>query len=383
MYKDNYKNLLFTGGHHNSAVAVIDYIQSNFPHIKIFWVGKKYIPHTKKLLPEYNEVTKRGVEYHKINTGKVFRTTSIKYIPQVVYNLLLIPFGFLQAFFILSKIKPDVIVSFGGYIAVPIVVVGKVFYRISVISHEQTAVLGLANKTTAKYSEKICVSWPIENYVVSDDIKKKMIYTGLPVRKVILDLVNNNAEFIKLFDNSNRTLYVTGGKSGAQFLNKLVYESFDEIIKDFNLIWQCGPSKVEYGFNFIKEFLNNKPENVREHVILQEYFNEDEIGNVFYTSDIVLSRGGAHTTYELVLMQKPSILIPIPWASNNEQYKNAEIVKNIGLAEILDQNSTNTEEFINILFKMKENIDKYKVVNDIKLPLDGQKRVAKEIIKLL
>ncbi len=116
--------------------------------------------------------------------------------------------------------------------------------------------------------------------------------------------------------------------------------------------------------------------------MLKKYiFDEGEISYIYKKCDLVISRGGAHTVYELATKSKKAIIIPIPWSSGNEQYKNAKILADLGIAKILEQEDTDSK-------KLKEEIYKSlsaKVVKvpDDAIPLDGTKNVANEIFRIL
>jgi UDP-N-acetylglucosamine--N-acetylmuramyl-(pentapeptide) pyrophosphoryl-undecaprenol N-acetylglucosamine transferase len=130
---------------------------------------------------EYREITSLGIPFYELHAGKVYKTLNIK-------RLLKVPYGFFQAFYLLLKIRPNVIVSFGGYLAVPAVVAGW-FLGIPSLTHEQTVVSGYANKAVAFFVKKILITWPSsEKYYP----KNKVEIVGLPLRKEIFEKKSNN-----------------------------------------------------------------------------------------------------------------------------------------------------------------------------------------------
>lgn len=356
--------LLFTGGHHNSALATVDWLIEMGLALKFSWIGMKNSP-------EYSEVSKRPVKFYTINAGKLFRTTSPRYIPAVIVNILKIPFGFIQTFVILIKDRPNLVISFGGFLAVPVVVCSWIL-RIPAVTHEQTIVIGLANKIISKFAMKIYVSWPIEKYNVSKSTRAKMMYTGLPLRKEILEA----AGFRKNLNNKEKIIYVTGGKQGAEFLNNIVLESVDKLLQKYRLIWQCGEKDYEY----LNKKLANLSKEKRERIVLKKYFYEWEIGEVLGNCDLIISRGGAHTVYEIGVLKIPAIIIPIPWSSHNEQYLNAKVLEDAGIAMVLDQeNLTSTALLTEVQNVLKMKIDS----NKLNLKLNGQENLGNEILKIL
>ena len=110
--------LVFVGGHHTTALAVIDVLQVENPNLAIFWIGHRFsMWGDKNDSVEYRDITARYIPFYDLKAGKFYHT----YNP---LKLLRIPFGFFQAFYYLLKIRPVLIVSCGGYLAVPVVIVG-------------------------------------------------------------------------------------------------------------------------------------------------------------------------------------------------------------------------------------------------------------------
>src|SRR3990167_1825478 len=311
------KKVLFTGAHHNSALALLDWMKANTTEeLEFIWVGRKFVPGSDVLAPEYKEVSARNIRFFDIKAGKLYRFTDFRFIWPFLKNLFLIPGGFITAYKILSKEKPQLIVSFGGYIAVPVAIVGWLL-GIRSVSHEQTLSIGLANQIIYLFTRKIYTAWPIEYY--PSNYRDKMSFVGLPLKEKFLSQVAG-AEKID-FADEKPVLYVTGGKNGSHVINSAVIKAFDVLIRSFNIIWACGFLTGKYNYDYLNSVIKDKGHLSK--VLLKEYFGEDEIGKIFNTADIVVSRSGAHTVYELMYLKKPSLLIPIPWSSNNEQYKNA------------------------------------------------------------
>jgi UDP-N-acetylglucosamine--N-acetylmuramyl-(pentapeptide) pyrophosphoryl-undecaprenol N-acetylglucosamine transferase len=371
--------LLFIGGHHNSALATIDWLRENSSEFEYFWIGKKNVD-SKNVSPEYTEVTAKDIPFYDLKAGKLFRTRSLLYIPQVIWNLILIPVGFFQAISYLRHLKPDLIVSFGGYLSVPVVLAGHLM-KIRSVLHEQTATIGLANEISSKYADKILTTWPIDFY--SDEkksIQAKMEYTGLPIRNSI----HISHEKINFPRQDQKTIYITGGKSGSLFINKTVIEIIDELSDEYNLIWSAGRRVGEADYSAATNAVNQLDESKRENIHLKEYFLESEIGKVFATSDFLITRGGAHTIYELALIKKPAIVIPIPWVSKNEQYKNGKILEQFGLARVLDQESLTPYTLLAAIEQFSQEIDNIKEVAKDKsfVPSNGQEKVGHAIIEI-
>lgn len=314
--------IVITGGHHSSALPVIKRLSDDYPGTKIYWFGHKFSAlGDKNATLEFREITALEIPFYDIKAGKFYRTFNIK-------RLLKIPFGFFQCLYLLAKIKPDAIMSFGGYIAVPTVLAGKV-WGIPSITHEQTAVAGWANRLISKYCQKILISWKESEKFFPTN---KTAFVGLPLRKEIFESKSNNF----IFENNLPIVYITTGKIGSHVINKTIGECLEGLLAFCNIIHQCGDNSV---FNDY-DMLRGKAKSMVSHLgvyYLRKFVLEDEIGEAYLKSRLVLSRAGAHTTAELLALNKSCVLIPIPWVSHNEQYENAKLLVKVGLGSILDE----------------------------------------------
>lgn len=375
------KKILFTGAHHNSALALLDWMNKNSQDsLEFVWVGRQFAPGNKSAYTaEYNEVTARGIKFINLVTGKFYRFSNPKYFLIFLKNLFLIPIGFINAGKIMISEKPDLIVSFGGYIAVPVVIMGRIL-NIKCVTHEQTLVVGLANQIIYLFVDKIYTAWPVINY--ADEYKAKIEYVGLPLREKFLQQIASKEKFNFLEDSarSKAVIYITGGKNGSQLINEMVYGCLDVLLQNFNLIWACGTFKGDYDHAFLKQALNDR--GLESNILLQEYFGEDEIGKVFNTADYVISRAGAHTVYELIYLQKHALLIPIPWASNNEQQKNAEVYAETGLGMILpEENLSPSVLAAKLIDLVQANV--FKPESKIKVSENSSAEMGYDILQIL
>lgn len=338
------KKIVITGGHHNSALVVAEELRKR--GYEIIWFGHKYTMWgDENVGAEYKEVTKAGFKFIEIKAGKFYRT----YNPA---KIALIPVGFFQSLYYLLKFKPNLVLSFGGYLAVPVIVCAWLL-GIPSLTHEQTVVYGLANRIISHFAKKVLVSWETS---VKHFPKNKAVFTGLPLRPEIFQRQNLKYEF----NHKLPTIYITGGKQGAHVINQIARESLENLLKNYNIIHQCGSSSLYNDIRKQEELKKSLSEEFKRRYVVKEYFFREEIGAVFSSCDLVISRSGAHTVYELAALGKPSILIPIPWSSRDEQLKNAQILKNHGIAEIIMQKDLYPTSLLNMIEKMSKNIDFYK-----------------------
>lgn len=375
MSEENHKKIIFIGGHHTTALAVIQSFLSAKKSFtpEIYWIGHKYsMWGDRNESAEYKEVIALGIPFYNLCAGKFYRT----YNP---LKLIRIPFGFIQSLYYLLKIKPDLIVSFGGYLAVPVVIVGKML-GITSFTHEQTTGVGFANNVISKFASKIFLTW--ENSL-SGFKDSKAILVGLPLREEILNpaTLSENEDLDKFIKKSSGKplIYVTGGKQGAHFLNELVKNSLDSLPDDYFVVHQCGSSTVYQDFESLKNIKT-------DHYFVKDYFSAKETGLLFKCASLVIGRSGANTVYELAATRKPAIFIPIPWVSHNEQRKNAEVLETAGSAVIIDQDKITPEEFKKILENTISNLtilEKNAQELGEKIILNASEKISSEVIKYL
>ena len=313
------KTLVFTGGHHTSTLEVAKTLKKE--GWNIIWFGHRHsLWGDPSDSAEYRDVTAAGIKFYNLLAGKFYKT----YNP---LKLIRIPFGFFQAFYLLLRLHPDGIVSFGGYLAVPVVITGWLL-RISSITHEQTVTTGLANKLIAVFAKKIAVTWPssLAHYPIS-----KAVLTGLPLRPEILKIAKNKLSTSR---SALRTIYITGGKNGSHTINSAVFSVLSKLTEKYYVIHQTGFADFE----------------TASKLKLQNYecfdYDSQKAFSALKRADVVVSRSGAHSVYELGILGIPSVLIPIPWVSHNEQFQNAQILAKAGLAVILSQDHLTSETLI-------------------------------------
>ncbi len=336
MDSQNQSKFLITGGHLTPALAVLGELRkrefNNFS-----WVGHKYIHRSSgSVSAEYQSISDLKFPFYSLPAGKLSRNWSNPL--KAIWNLLLIPFGFLKSFWIVLKVRPDVIISFGGYLALPIVISGFILRR-KVITHEQTVVVGLANRIISFFAKKILVSWPNSLKYFP---KGKTVLTGNPVRPEIFFTQSDNLRL----NSDLPTIYITGGNQGARVINEVIFEILPSILEVANVIHQTG--NFDHGEACI---LEKSFESFKGSYIHKNYFFSDEIGEVFSKTDLVVSRSGANTTYEILLLGKPTIFIPIPWVSHNEQLLNAEMASKTGIATVIEQSSLTSNLLQNTIMK--------------------------------
>jgi len=261
-----------------------------------------------------------GVKYHAIQTGKLRRYFDIKNLTDPFRAIA----GVVQSVYLLAKIRPSVIFAKGGFVSAPVVLGGRLLGTPSVI-HESDLTQGLANKICAPFASIICLSFEKTAKHLSKGARAKSIVTGAPIRR---ELTKGDAgEGLRIcgFNNDKPVLLVTGGSQGSESLNKIVRSALTGLLESWQVAHICGRGHIEAGLGGLRGYK-------------QFEFVGGELSHLYKISAAAVSRAGANTIFELLYLNIPSVLIPLPLASSRgDQIKNAEEFERSGYCVKLDE----------------------------------------------
>ena len=357
------KKIVVCGGHLTPALALIEKFE-NDKNYKILFFGRKYATEgSKSLSAEYRVITQKGIHFWVIESGRLQR----KFTRFTISSLLKIPLGFLESFIFLLFVRPSLIISFGSYLSVPVVFSGWLL-GIDTIAHEQSIVPGLATKINSIFAKKLFLSWP---QTLSYFQKEKCQVIGNLVRKSLFK-TNAKSRAVKQFlIRSKKLIFITGGNQGSHFLNKLVFGSLD-ILKDYHIFHQVGTVNYQGDWD-----LANRVK--QKNYLAVDYIQPEDIGAVLNKASVVISRSGANTVWELAVLAKVAILVPLPIAAGSEQKANAEILEKAGSSIVLSQQDIDSKvikaavgEIIASYAKYQNAAQKFQKT----LPLDASFKIA-------
>lgn len=335
--------LVLTGGHAaTTAVAVVEEIKSRGADWKLYWIGARNAIEGKKMVTLESEVLPRlGVEFLSLTTGRLQRKFTFWTIP----SLLKIPFGFFQSLYYLLKIKPDAVLSFGGFASFPVVFNANLL-GIPVIIHEQTPAAGRANMISAKYATKIALSrFESKKYFLNSEC----VITGNPVMKDIKKIKPIGARL-----KNNPVIFVTGGSRGSQSINETLEVILKSLLAKYKIIHQTGGLDY-HKFSDIKQKL---PMALRKNYEVFIRVNPLEISKIYSQATMIISRAGANTVSEIMLVKRPAILIPLPISYLDEQTLNARVAEKWGIAKVIPQSQLTPEMLMSAIEKITSNINK-------------------------
>jgi len=309
--------ILFTGGgsggHIFPIIAVAREIRKAYQKIdpfneeklEFFYLGPKDNYYKEMLVQE-------GIRVSSVSAGKLRRYLSFKNITDILFK---IPWGMFQGFFHVLFLAPDLIFSKGGYGSLPAVFWGWAF-RVPVFLHESDIMPGLANKILNRFSKEIFTSFPNTEYFPPS----KMIQVGNPIRKELMEGSKEEAKKIFKLTLEKPIVLLLGGSQGAQRINELVLSILPEMLSNFEIIHQTGANNFKQ-VNAETEALVAEEFKPYYHPV--PFLDEEILKHAYKAADLIVSRSGSGSIFEIAANGKPAILIPLPEAAQNHQLKNA------------------------------------------------------------
>jgi UDP-N-acetylglucosamine--N-acetylmuramyl-(pentapeptide) pyrophosphoryl-undecaprenol N-acetylglucosamine transferase len=352
-----------TGGHVFPAIAIADAIKVIAPDTEILFVGAN-----GKI--EMEKVPKAGYKIEGLNISGFQRTLTIR-------NLAF-PFklaaSMIKAVNIVRKFRPDVAVGVGGYASGPVLKIANTF-GIPTVLQEQNSFAGVTNRILASKASAVCVAYDgLDRFFPKD----KIIFTGNPVRKDILDK-KINAEQAKQslgLNQNKKTVLIFGGSLGARTINEAVLANADALLRmgNVNIIWQVG--KI-----YFEEYKNCALAGKNDIKVLP--FIED-MDTAYSAADIVVCRAGALTISELAILGKASILIPSPNVAEDHQTVNAMSLVNKGAAVLVRDVDAKQMLVTEIQSLLRDDAKKSGLESNIKYfaKPEAAKQIAAEILKI-
>lgn len=310
-----------TGGHVLPALSVIEELQRRNVPMELLWIGSKNGV-------EGNEARARGIPFQAISTGKFRRYPDFK----TVTDAARVPLGVPQAWRILRKFHPDVIFSTGGYVSTPSVVAGA--RMAPVLTHEQTAVLGLATRLNGRFVDVQALTFDSSLAYVKD--KKKTVVTGNPVRASLKEGTRDGGLQRFGFRSDLPVLFVTGGARGSSPLNERIESILDNLLLSTQILHQTGARTDNPDFERLSARKKQLPIELHDRYFVIERVR-DEMADVYAMTDLMLARAGAGTVAEISYLGKTAILIPLPGSGGHEQHRNAEALSSVDGAIVIDQ----------------------------------------------
>jgi UDP-N-acetylglucosamine--N-acetylmuramyl-(pentapeptide) pyrophosphoryl-undecaprenol N-acetylglucosamine transferase len=296
----------------------------------------------------------RTRKFAKIDGEKFFivnsRSLSGNFSNKLI-SLAFLCFSIIQSIYLIWKLKPDVVIGFGGYPSfapcVAAFLLGKKY-----IIHEQNSVLGKANAFLAKFAYKLAISFPKTKFV-TPNLEEKTIYTGNFVREEV-----KRVKPLEKFSNSTPlNIFIIGGSLGASIFGRIIPDAIISLPKEYrkkvNIVQQALKNEVEE--------LSQKYKDNNINAQVDYFFNNVECE--YEKAHLVIARAGATTIAELHEVKRPAILVPIAKSNNNHQFLNAVSLSSQGVAILLQENHDFSVE--NVANQIKNMIDNEEIINNM------------------
>ena len=244
--------------------------------------------------------------------------------------------GVLQARKLIDKLKPEVVVGFGGYPSFPAVQAAQKKHIPTVI-HESNAVLGKANHYLAPKADRIAIAWPkIEGMKESDSVRT--VVTGNPVRPDIAALYNK--PYPSLDQDGVLRIFVMGGSQGANVFGEVIPAMVDNLSdahkQRLEIVQQCREENIET----VRKAYQEAGVKAELHTFINNVSEQLEKCHLF------IGRSGASTVSEVVTAGRPAIFVPYPYHKDQQQKRNADAVFDAGGAWVMTQDGFTVEALL-------------------------------------
>ena len=348
------KKIVLTGGgtlgHVTPHLALLPYLREK--GYEIHYVG------TEKGMEADRMRAEPGVIYHAVQSGKLRRYFSWQNFTDPFRVIA----GAFQSAHLMGRLKPDVVFSKGGFVAVP-VVFGAWLHRIPVLCHESDLTPGLANKLCKPFARRFATTFP----ECAQALGSKAEMTGTPLRRELFSGSREKGLQLLGFDGGKPVLLMMGGSSGAQSVNKALRAALPALTPSFDVAHICGKGNLDAA-------LEGKPGYT------QLEFLSEELPDVLACADLVLSRAGANALCEFQALGRPMLLVPYPkGASRGDQILNARSLEKRGLCRVLPQEDMTPETLAEAVEATWKDRERLTAALKNAPPADGTARVLELI----
>ena len=352
------KKILLTGGgtagHVTPNLALLPYLKAE--GYEVVYIGSQNGI-------ERTLIEAEGIPYYGISTGKLRRYLS----KENIKDMFRVVKGIAEAKKLIKQLKPDLVFSKGGFVAVP-VVLGAKSNNVPVIIHESDITPGLANKIAMPSARVVCSTFPETLQYVP---KGKGVHTGTPIRKELFEGDRQKGLEACGFTGEKPVLLMMGGSLGAVKLNNCLREILPELVKTFDVIHLCGKGNLD---GHLRD---------QEGYMQFEYVS-DGLNDLFAAADFIVSRAGSNSISEFLALKKPHLLIPLSAkASRGDQILNAASFEKQGFARVLDEDEMTAESMKKEIFELYENKEKYVSAMENAATGDGVEAVMTQIRVLM
>jgi len=318
-----------TGGHVFPGLAVANELKGRGHEVEVWFSGRAI-----------ETATHSGWEGPRFSTGA--RQISLRNLPAML-------FSFFKCLRAMRKKKPQALLAMGSYSSLPPVVAAWLS-GVPVILHEANAVPGKAVDFLARFANTVATSFDETAQWLPG---RKTVKTGLPVREHLI-----NETRLDEVPEGTFTIFITGGSQGAHRVNELTAQAVcllkQEGFENFFVIHQTGKADEAFVSGLYEK--HGVPSRVSAFVT--------DMGRAYATADLVICRAGASTCFELCLLAKPALLIPLPSAIRDHQHLNAAALVKCGGADEGIQRELTGRSITRYIINKRKNPETLKKMSD-------------------
>ncbi len=358
-----------SGGHVSPALAVAKVLQAQSDMELLYVGGTLTMEGSTGPSVEQSLVQPTDIPFVAISAGKLKRDglslTTVTRLWGVVP-------GIFQAFKVVKDFKPQVVLSTGGYVSLPVVWAAWM-QGIPVVIHEQTAAVGLANQIASRMANVIAITFPQSATYFN---AKKVVLTGNPLNQQVANPTSDGLKSDPVLGwlqrkSAKPLIYVTGGGLGSHVINLAVEQDLEKLLTVYRVIHQTGSNQKFADYERLTELQKRLPSKLAQDYLPLQQLAVSQIGHIYKAASLVVCRAGANTILELAYWGLPAICIPIPWVTHDEQTKNAQALVEAGTATIVKESLLSDR----VLFDTIEQQLAHP-------PTQQQKDAAKQLVKL-
>lgn len=344
-------------GHINPALAIIKKFQEKEKNLEVLYIGT-HNRMEKDIVPSMN-IPYEGIEIYGFTKNMQRNFKNVKCIMTSYHRCLEI----------MKEFQPDVVIGVGGYVTYPVLKAAHKLH-IKTFIHEQNSIPGKTNKMVSKYADLIGVTF--KHSIPYFKTKGRVVYTGHPCGAQALTEPKLSKKDFGL-SNTKKMVLVVAGSLGSGSLNQKMKEFLYQVESEaFEVLYVTGKSHYD---SFIEG------EHFPENVVVKPYV--DHLAGLMKSADVVVSRAGAASLFELVALNIPSIIIPSPNVANNHQFYNAVEMRDAGAFVMLEEKDFTSTFLMNHLKELLNNKEKrFELIENMKkLSIEDSSEIIYQEIK--
>jgi len=372
-----------TGGHLFPIVALVREINNLYSQksqglkddeLKFIFMGPK--SRINKSLA--GALSQNKIKMVNILAGKRRRYKGFKVRLQNFIDIFKIILGTIQSFVYLFFSAPDGIFSKGGYGSLPVVIAGRLL-KIPIFIHESDIIVGASNRKLINKNSIVFTSFP-ETKIANHS---KVVFVGNPIRREILNGSPDEAKKFFNIDSAKKVVLIMGGSQGSERINNVVLDILPRLVKAFEVIHSVGHNNYQQIEKEAKVMIGDK---FGKSYHLYPFFEEEELRQALAAADIIISRAGSSSIFEIAAKGKPSIIIPLSESAQNHQIRNAYYYSRDKACVVIEESNFTPNYLLQTLKNMlfsKKNISKMESAAKKFARPDAARKVAEYIINYL